>query len=316
MAATALLPSKRPQLEANTIRSKSSCRFSPAGTHTVNLIINTIPGCGLPPTVQLPVRSAARISDVYFQILSLLPAQLVDTHRVNVNLLTLRALTPHDDEPISTLLSNAHDDLLTLNLTLPLPGGKGGFGSQLRAAGGRMSSRKKRNQGDPNASSRNLDGRRLRTITEAKALAEYLVVRPEMDKKEKEERRKRWEEIVEATERKAEEMRSGKGRVDGKWVEMKDESIEKMRLAILERAAKEREAQEEEMEGAPMEVTPREEPESSKSGKARDAVRVYGWDEDDEFMSDSSEEGSEPSEDTEISEGDGAGSSKGKSKVV
>jgi hypothetical protein len=43
-------------------------------------------------------------------------------------------------------------------------GGKGGFGSQLRAAGGRMSSQKTSN----NDSCRDLSGRRLSTIKEAK----------------------------------------------------------------------------------------------------------------------------------------------------
>lgn len=98
-----------------------------------------------------------------------------------------------------------------------------------------MSSRKKKKQGDPNASSRNLDGRRLRTITEAKALAEYLAVKPEMDKKEKEERLKRWEDIVEMTEKKQEDLKSGgKARLDGKWLEAKEEAAEKTREAILE----------------------------------------------------------------------------------
>jgi len=98
-----------------------------------------------------------------------------------------------------------------------------------------MSSRKKKNQGDPNASSRNLDGRRLRTITEAKALAEYLAVKPEMDKTEKEERLKRWEQVVEMAEKKQEELKSGgKARLDGKWMEAKEEAEEKMREAIKE----------------------------------------------------------------------------------
>lgn len=100
-----------------------------------------------------------------------------------------------------------------------------------------MSSRKKRNQGDNNGSSRNLDGRRLRTVNEAKALAEYLAVKPEMDKKEKEERKKRWEAVVEAADRKEAEINDstqgkGKARVDGKWVEEKEEQETKMREAI------------------------------------------------------------------------------------
>jgi Silencing defective 2 N-terminal ubiquitin domain len=98
-----------------------------------------------------------------------------------------------------------------------------------------MSSRKKKKQGDPNASSRNLDGRRLRTITEAKALAEYLAVKPEMDKTEKEERLKRWEQVVEMAEKKQEELKNGgKARLDGKWMEAKEEAEEKMKEALKE----------------------------------------------------------------------------------
>ena len=74
-----------------------------------------------------------------------------------------------------------------------------------------MSSRKKRSAADPNGSSRNLDGRRLRTITEAKNLATYLATKPEMDRVEKEERRKRWEAVVDLAERREDEMRKGIG---------------------------------------------------------------------------------------------------------
>lgn len=98
-----------------------------------------------------------------------------------------------------------------------------------------MSSKRKRNQGDDNASSRNLDGRRLRTVNEAKALAEYLAVKPEMDKKEKEERRRRWQAVVEAAERRQDELKNGGGKhkVDGQWMEDREEMNEKAREAVL-----------------------------------------------------------------------------------
>ena len=96
-----------------------------------------------------------------------------------------------------------------------------------------MSSKKKKNVGDQNSSNRNLDGRRLRTVNEAKALAEYLALKPEMDKKEKEARRKRWEQVVELAEKREEELRAGnKGRVDGQWVEDKEEAGERAREAV------------------------------------------------------------------------------------
>jgi len=57
--------------------------------------------------------------------------------------------------------------LVSLRLVPRMRGGKGGFGSQLRAAGGRMSSQKTNN----NDSCRDLSGRRLSTIKEAKKCA-------------------------------------------------------------------------------------------------------------------------------------------------
>lgn len=64
---------------------------------------------------------------------------------------------------LSSLIAS-NDDHLELSLNVRLLGGKGGFGSQLRAAGGRMSSGKNNNTD----SCRDLNGRRLSSIKEAK----------------------------------------------------------------------------------------------------------------------------------------------------
>jgi hypothetical protein len=61
-------------------------------------------------------------------------------------------------------LDAVEHSLVSLRLVPRMRGGKGGFGSQLRAAGGRMSSQKTNN----NDSCRDLSGRRLSTIKEAK----------------------------------------------------------------------------------------------------------------------------------------------------
>ncbi|KAF2131095.1 hypothetical protein P153DRAFT_422057 [Dothidotthia symphoricarpi CBS 119687] len=189
-----------------------------------------------------------------------------------------RRTVRHDEAPISSLLSSPSDTFLSLRLTVPLCGGKGGFGSILRAQGGRMSSRKK--QGDANGSSRNLDGRRLRTVEEAKKLAEYLTIKPEMEEREKEERRKRWEDIVESTERKQEELMHSRGtaRLDGKWVEDKEEAENKTREAIEKMLMAQRDSSEE----AEDDVQP------TASGSVTIPQRaIFGWDdEDDEFLSD------------------------------
>lgn len=178
-----------------------------------------------------------------------------------------------------------------------------------------MSSRKKKSQED-HGSSRNLDGRRLRTVNEAKALAEYLAIKPEMDKKEKEKRRERWEQIVQASEEKEAEIKSGgKGRLDGKWVEDKEESNERTREAVIaamkagnykdnllstsqgsSSSAQSNSRSESEVEenASSKESTPPLERDTKAKSKAVAPSRgpakgFFGFDEDDEFMSSDSE---------------------------
>ncbi|TQS36690.1 hypothetical protein Golomagni_02850 [Golovinomyces magnicellulatus] len=198
--------------------------------NTANVLITLFPGLGLPPTISLPLSIETTISELHSQIYGRLPnlkSRLIITTNSNKQLSDLCS------KPISSLLCPT-SDLLCLRLGVPLCGGKGGFGSQLRAAGGRMSSKRKRGQGDENDSSRNLDGRRLRTVNEAKALAEYLASKPELARREKEKRRKRWEQVIELAELKNHEIKSGhKGRVDGKWVEAKEEASERTRDAVI-----------------------------------------------------------------------------------
>jgi len=176
-----------------------------------------------------------------------------------------------------------------------------------------MSSKRKRNQGEDNGSSRNLDGRRLRTVNEAKALAEYLAIKPEMAKKEKDERRKRWEQVVELAERREEEIRSGnKGKVDGKWVEDKEEANERTRDAVLAAmksgnykdnllATSHRSASGSHNSGSEDEImagtsskdtTPPSEPEVKPKSKS-----FFGFDDDDEFMSSDGDEDGDGKED-------------------
>ena len=198
---------------------------------TINVFLATFSGLGLPPTISLPVNSATTIAELW----KLLSHRLPQPHnRLVITTNSDKELSSSSAAPLFSLLSSEHDTFIPLRLWIPLGGGKGGFGSQLRAAGGRMSSRRKKNQGENNSSNRNLDGRRLRTVAEAKALAEYLAVKPDMERKEKEARRKRWEEVVELAEKREEEIKNGsKSRIDGRWVEDKDDAGERAREAVV-----------------------------------------------------------------------------------
>ncbi|PSR93656.1 telomere stability and silencing-domain-containing protein [Coniella lustricola] len=201
----------------------------------INVLITSFHGLGLPRTLCLPLPSSTPAMSLWNELGKRLPSKLDDATFQSLVLTTNSnvEVPQHSSCSISSLVA-APSDVLPLRLTHPLCGGKGGFGSQLRAAGGRMSSKRKKNTGDENASSRNLEGRRLRTVTEAKALAEYLAIKPEMEQKEKERRRERWTSIVEAADRREEEIRNvNRGRMDGKWVEDKEEALERTRNAVL-----------------------------------------------------------------------------------
>lgn len=116
------------------------------------------------PTLTLLAPSDATFASLY----DLLAARYPD-----LPLSSSLVLSPHSgpvpppQTPLSALCpsnKDARSSLLSLRLIPRLRGGKGGFGSQLRAAGGRMSSQKTSN----NDSCRDLNGRRLSTIKEAK----------------------------------------------------------------------------------------------------------------------------------------------------
>ncbi|KAI0033105.1 telomere stability and silencing-domain-containing protein [Vararia minispora EC-137] len=92
---------------------------------------------------------------------------------------------------LASLTPSGNGSLISLRLTPRLVGGKGGFGSQLRAAGGRMSSQKTSN----NDSCRDLSGRRLSTIKEAKRLAEYIEQEPSRKQALKEAQRAKLEAL-------------------------------------------------------------------------------------------------------------------------
>lgn len=280
----------------------------PMDSPNLNVLVSTFDGLGLPPTLVVRVPSSTSVAKLRDEIDQRLPA--LDS-RLIVTTLSNRQLPENSRAPISTYLSSSQDEFLSLRLSVPLCGGKGGFGSQLRAAGGRMSSRKKRH--DDNGSSRNLDGRRLRSVNEAKALAEYLAIKPDMDKKEKERRRERWEQIVQQAEEKEHEIKNGgKGKLEGKWVDAKDESSERTRDAVAAAmkaggytdnllgtshgsgsSSKQSNppSEEDQLSASSSESPPPAEPASADKGKGKaKATAFFGFDEDDEFMSSDDEE--------------------------
>ncbi|TDL25600.1 hypothetical protein BD410DRAFT_717429 [Rickenella mellea] len=117
---------------------------------------------------------------LFSEIPSYFPTYLQTLDDADLALSLHHGALPSSETPLSALSDDLSERLVSLRLTPRLRGGKGGFGSQLRAAGGRMSSQKTNN----NDSCRDLNGRRLSTIKEAKVLAEYLESEPQRKKAE------------------------------------------------------------------------------------------------------------------------------------
>jgi hypothetical protein len=289
----------------------------------VNVLLSSFPGLSLPSTLSFALPSTASVSDLTDKVASYLPTSL-SLERLILTTTNNKEIFASADSLNSLITSDngSTTTLLPIRLCAPMCGGKGGFGSQLRAAGGRMASKRKRNQGDSNSSSRNLDGRRLRTVNEAKALAEYLAVKPEMDKQEKEERRRRWQAVVEMAEKRQDEIKHGGGKqkIDGQWMDDREEMNEKAREAVLlamkdgawtdnlrdailgGSSTSASEGSEHASPSGSEEEDEEEDEEDGNNGASSSSAvpstsaakpaprRFIGFDDDDEFMSDSDEE--------------------------
>lgn len=140
------LSSKQPRTDT----SKPSIRLAPDTMHTVFIRLPApfqtlqVPGCS----------GSTELSSLS------LPFELDGS----TYLRTPSSLALHPSTRLSSLCKTEDETSpIFLELGVRVRGGKGGFGSQLRAAGGRMSSGKNTN----NDSCRDLNGRRLRTLAEA-----------------------------------------------------------------------------------------------------------------------------------------------------
>ena len=122
------------------------------------------------PTLSLSVSPQTPLKDLYPLLLDKYPTLPTLS---DLQISPHKGLLPSLSAPVASLHPLDHaSSLVLLRLTPRIRGGKGGFGSQLRAAGGRMSSQKTSN----NDSCRDLSGRRLSTIKEAKKYVAILSI--------------------------------------------------------------------------------------------------------------------------------------------
>jgi hypothetical protein len=133
-------------------------------SHSATVLVSTFAPFS---TLCLSVSSETAFGDLY-EILAEKYPDLPNPH--DLLLRPTSNFVPSPTTPLSSFPQDGSLHQISLQLLPRLLGGKGGFGSQLRAAGGRMSSQKTSN----NDSCRDLTGRRLSTIKEAKKYATFV----------------------------------------------------------------------------------------------------------------------------------------------
>ncbi|KAF9387929.1 hypothetical protein CPC16_006772 [Podila verticillata] len=163
--------------------------------------------------------------------------QLLDLYQIPVDQQRLQTAgglplsTGNDDEDDQVLLFGNHEhkdqqqEIRYFGLTLRMAGGKGGFGSMLRAQGGRMSSQKGPSNTD---ACRDLSGRRIKTVKDAKNMAEYLRQQPEREKAKKESLKRKIEEKQELANRPTRKHRFE----DTKFFDETEEQVEDVKSAV------------------------------------------------------------------------------------
>ncbi|KAG0210205.1 hypothetical protein BGX28_009510 [Mortierella sp. GBA30] len=135
-----------------------------------------------------------------------------------------------DDEHVllfgetETGLLQEQQQIKYFSLSMRMNGGKGGFGSMLRAQGGRMSSQKTTNTD----ACRDLSGRRIKTVNDAKKMADYLKGEPEREKAKRENLKRKIEEKLELAERPTRKHRFE----DSKFFDEAEEQVEDVKSAV------------------------------------------------------------------------------------
>ncbi|KAI1797483.1 telomere stability and silencing-domain-containing protein [Ganoderma leucocontextum] len=201
---------------------------------STSIIISTFPPF---PTLALSAPSETSFADLYELLANRYPSLPLHSHAADLVLSPTSGPIPEAHTLLSTLLWDEDDHphpLVTLRLVPRLRGGKGGFGSQLRAAGGRMSSQKTSN----NDSCRDLSGRRLSTIKEAKRLAEYIESEPLRKKAQQEAQRAKLETLerklgISADGSSSDPVAGKKHRLeDNEYIEQSREIVDNVKNAV------------------------------------------------------------------------------------
>ncbi|KAM0789815.1 hypothetical protein ACM66B_006666 [Microbotryomycetes sp. NB124-2] len=176
------------------------------------------------PTVSMQLPSSTPLS-----ALSYILSPLCPPHQQSLSLVNNTRISTTSTQPLSSLRDHVSaSSPLFVRLSVKLPGGKGGFASQLRAQGGRMSSNKASN----NDSCRDLNGRRLSTIKEAQKLAEYIQSAPVREQAQKAQAQARLDALNAEIQKLSGESNQKRRLDDNEYIEQSKEIVEGVKDAV------------------------------------------------------------------------------------
>jgi hypothetical protein len=155
---------------------------------SVTVFVSTFPG--LSP-LRLTKSSDTKISDLISEIHYNLPQNVVKSSYLSLK--SGKSLSTSQ-----TLNELVLDDssFVELRLNACLCGGKGGFGSMLKAQGTKMSRKKNKNTKEYTDSLRTVDGVRMKTIRQAKELHDHLEATPSREKESVEKKKAKLKAII------------------------------------------------------------------------------------------------------------------------
>lgn len=180
-----------------------------------------------PRSIEFKLPETTAISALHYILSPLCPIEQQSLSLYNNS----KHVSPLSTQPISTLRQSESATTaapLLLRLNVKLLGGKGGFASQLRAQGGRMSSNKASN----NDSCRDLNGRRLSTIKEAQKLAEYIQTAPQREAAQKAQAQAKLEALNLEIQKLSGEGSQKRRLDDNEYIEQSKEIVEGVKDAV------------------------------------------------------------------------------------
>ncbi|KAF9104885.1 hypothetical protein BGX29_001085 [Mortierella sp. GBA35] len=177
--------------------------------------------------ITFPEDSSPCLHDLKQQLQDLYQIPIDEQRIQTAGGLPLGSYSEDHDEDRVLLFEDQQEEKQSLKyftLSMRMAGGKGGFGSMLRAQGGRMNSQKTTNT----EACRDLSGRRIKTVNEAKKMADYVRGEPERKRARKEELKRKIEEKLELADRPARKHRFE----DSKFFDESEEQVEEVKNAV------------------------------------------------------------------------------------